>query len=215
MSMPTDITGLLDLQTLREAVIPLEPEHFELALNLSRAATSEAHQWRTYIKGVAVYGFLEWLEERTTGFAVPPPEDAILPSQTVNHLALDAVCHLVVNGFTLCLIVTESVAQEQVIVPGMMLESPEFVAHLYVLLEVQEEQAQLVLRGCLRYDQLRRSLQEPPYTRQSDLTYPLPLDWFDPDSNHVLFYLQFLDPATLPLPARSQSSVWAATDKPF
>lgn len=191
MSTHLDITGLLDLQTLQESVIRLEQEHFDLAIQLSRLATNEPHQWRSYINGLALYGFVEWLEARA-------PDLTTLQPQSVS--VLDAVCNLAVGDFTLCLIITESVTQELVIVPTVV-ESPEFSAHLYVLLEVQEEQEQIVLRGCLRYDQLRHYQQTTHLPAHPDQTYTLPLDWFDPDSSHLLFYLRFLEPSTLALPA--------------
>ncbi|MGV0024907.1 DUF1822 family protein [Phormidesmis priestleyi] len=199
MSTHTDITGLLDLQTLRESVIPLEPEHFDRALQLSRSAMNEPHQWSTYINGLALCGFVEWLEERATGLAIQENECSLLQPEYAS--VLDAVCNLVVGGFTLCLVVTESVAKELVTVPRAVVELPEFSAHLYVLLEVQEEQGQIILRGCLRYDQLMQYQQSAHLTTQSDQTYTLPLDWFDPDSSHLLFYLKFLEPSTLVLPA--------------
>ena len=191
MSTHLDITGLLDLQTLQESVILLEPEHFDRATQLSRSATNEPHQWRSYINGLALYGFVDWLEARAAD---------LTPLQPQSVSVLDAVCNLAVGDFTLCLIVTESVAEELVTVPTVV-ELPEFSAHLYVLLEVQEEQEQIVLRGCLRYDQLLHYQQTNHLPAQPDQTYTLPLDWFDPDSSHLLFYLRFLEPSTLALPA--------------
>lgn len=199
MSLHSDITGLLDLQTWQEAVILLEPEHFDRAIQLSQLATNETHQWRTYINGLAFCGFIEWLEERATGLMIQQNECSLFQPQFVG--VLNAVCHLVVNGFTLCLITTESVSREWVIVPRAVVDLPEFVAHLYVLLEVQEEHAQIVLRGCLRYDQLMQYQQKTSLPAQPDWTYLLPIDCFDRDSSHLLFYLRFLDPATLALPA--------------
>ncbi len=104
MSQHADITGLLNLQALREAVIPLEPEHFDRAIQLGRLATNETHQWRTYINGLALCGFVEWLEERAPALTVQQTECSILQPQYGS--ILNAVCNLVIGHFTLCLIVT-------------------------------------------------------------------------------------------------------------
>jgi hypothetical protein len=201
MSTPIDITGFLELQTWQESVILLEPEHFDRALELSRLTSHEAHQWRTYINGLALCGFIEWLRERTVD--LPIQQDACSLLQPEYASVLNAICHLRVGRFTLCLIVTESVTPEWVAVPRVVVELPEFAADLYVLLEVQEEQAQIILRGCLRYDHLLHHRQSTPLLMQPDWTYQFPLHWFDPDSNHLLLYLRFLNPETLARPAIS------------
>ncbi|MBC7970120.1 MAG: DUF1822 family protein [Verrucomicrobia bacterium] len=203
MSSQIDTTALLmDLETLQTAILPLEPEHFDQALRISRLAITEIQQWHTYLNGLALCSFVQWLQERTSD--LPIQQDLCSALQPQYASVLEAVCNLKVGAFTLCLLVTESVAQEVVTVPRAVVDLPEFAAHLYVLLEVQEEQEQTILRGCLRYDQL---LQQQTASLQPDhhWHYQLPLDWFDPDSTHLLFYLRFLDPITLPLPVASAS----------
>jgi hypothetical protein len=198
MSTQTDLNGFWDLQALQEAMIPLEPEHFDRAVELSRTAFNEHHQWQAYIQELACGGFLTWLAERTTSLAIAPPTQTSVPSR---DLPSAGIKHLVVNGFTLCLLVTESVAHETVMIPGATIATVELAAHLYVLLEVQEEREQVILRGCLWFDQLLDRLMQ---SVQPDEIYGLPLDWFDPDPNHLLFYLQFLQPAVAIVPASAQ-----------
>lgn len=202
MRLQTDPTALLlDVISLQESVIHLEPEHFDCAIQISRKATTEAHQWRIYLNGLALCSFSQWLEKQVANLPVQQDLCTILQSQYAN--VLDAVCNLSVGSFTLCLLVTESVASEQVRVPRAVVDLPEFMAHFYVLIEVQEEQEQMILRGCLRYDQLVQFRQINTLHIQPDWTYNLPLDWFDASSNHLLFYLRFLEPATLTLPTVS------------
>ncbi len=199
MSSQIDMTDLLmDLETLQTAIIPLEPEHFDQALRMSQGAIAEAHQWRTYLNGLGLCSFVQWLEERATDLPIQQDLCSVLQPQYAS--VLEAVCNLKVGTFTLCLLVAESVAQEVVTVPRAVVDLPAFAAHFYVLLEVQEEQEQTVLRGCLRYDQLRLQQQAANLQPDSNWHYQLPLDWFDPDSTHLLFYLRFLDPITLALP---------------
>lgn len=196
MSSQIDTTALLmDLETLQTALIPLEPEHFDRAAQMSRLAIAEAQQWRTYLHGLALCSFVQWLQGTSD---LPIQQDLCSVLQPQYASVLEAVCNLKVGDFTVCLLVTESVAQEVVTVPRAIVDLPEFAAHLYVLLEVQEEQEQTVLRGCLRYDQLLQ--QHDNLQPDQHWHYQVPLDWFDPDSTHLLFYLRFLDPITLSLP---------------
>jgi hypothetical protein len=199
MSLRTDTTTLLtDVMALQESIICLEPEHFDYAIQISQKATTEACQWHTYLNGLAFCGFTQWLERQATNLLIQQDLCTILQPQYAS--LLDAVCHLNVGSFTLCLLVTESIVSEQVRVPRAVVDLPEFTAHFYVLIEVQEEQAQIVLRGCLRYDQLVQLRQINPLPVQPNWTYTLPLDWFDASSNHLLFYLRFLEPIALTLP---------------
>ncbi len=212
MSSQIDLTDLLvDLETLQAAIMPLEPEYFDRAVQMSRLAIAEAQQWRIYLNGLAFCSFEQWLQERAADLPIQQDLCSVLQPQYAS--VLDAVCNLKVGAFTLCLIVTESVAREVVTIPRAVVDLPEFVAHFYVLLEVQEEQEQTILRGCLRYDQLLQHRQDANLQPDVYWQYQLPLDWFDSDSTHLLFYLRFLDPITLSLPAistaqlRQQSSV--------
>jgi hypothetical protein len=199
MSSQIDTTALLmALETLQTAILPLEPEHFDQAVQMSRLAIAEAQQWRTYVHGLALCSFVQWLQERNSDLPIQQDLCSVLQPQYAN--VLEAVCNLKVGAFTLCLLVTESVAQEVVSVPRAVVDLPEFAAHIYVLLEVQEEQEQTILRGCLRYDQLFQQRQTASLQPDHHWHYQLPLAWFDPDSTHLLFYLRFLEPITLSLP---------------
>ncbi|HIK17853.1 MAG TPA: DUF1822 family protein [Leptolyngbyaceae cyanobacterium M33_DOE_097] len=199
MLSQTDLTAsALDLIALQEAVVYLEPECFEYAVQVSQQAATEAHQWRSYLNSLALCGFLHWLKEQVPDLSADTTLCTLLQPQYAS--VLDAVCHLRVGDFTLCLLVTESVANEQVRTPRAVIELPEFIAHFYVLIEIQEEQEQMILRGCLRYDQLQHFRENLPLQAQSDWTYKLPLDWFDPNYSHLLLYLRFLEASTLALP---------------
>ena len=200
MSAQTDKTGLLlDLTALQEAVILLEPEHFDRAIQISQQAISEGQRWQTYLNGLALCGFWQWLKERAADLPIQPDPVAGLQPHDVGGLG--TICNLKVGEFTLSLIVTESVTSERIAVPTAIVDQTTAIAHFYVLIEVQEEQEQAILRGCLRYDQFTQYCQTHSLPAQPDQTYQFPLDWFDSDSSHLLFYLRFLDPLALALPA--------------
>jgi hypothetical protein len=162
----------------------LEPHQVTQAQRLSdRAADksiipSELYQWQTYIQALALLGFSQWLSERLTGFSLCDPEQA---SIWHSHVMLQ------LGEFKLCLIAVEHVLDEIVNVPDMAVA---LTAHFYLFIEVVEEQAQVILRGLLRHDQLVAAL-------EAVTTDELPLAAFDPEPNHLLSYYQFLAPTAI------------------
>lgn len=195
MTIQSDLS-VLELP-IQEAVLLLEPEDFESAVQMSRQATTEAWQWQLYLTTLAAQSFEHWLRDR---ISLPIAVNQSTPDYAT---ILATISPIQVGDWQLCLIVTESIRDEWVTVPRAVLELPEFAAHLYILLEVQEELEQVIVRGCLRYDQWQRHQQ--PVSPEANWTYQLPLDWFDPTSNHLLFYLRFLEPRSIPLPLASGS----------
>jgi Protein of unknown function (DUF1822) len=163
----------------------LEPHQVSQAQELSAEASaeksiipSELYQWQTYIQALALIGLTQWLSDRLTGFSLCDPEQA---SIWHSHVMLQ------LGEFKLCLIAVEHVLDEIVHVPDMAIA---LTAHFYLFIEVVEEQAQVILRGLLRHDQLGALL---PPTSTKD--YELPLAAFDPEPHHLLSYYQFLAPA--------------------
>lgn len=175
-------------------VIYLEPEHFEFSREISDKVTDEVHRWQTYLNGLALIGLEEWLRER-------------IPNKPVNRdmNESEAVGYLNVGEFKLCPLATEHLLDEVVNLPQNVIEQPELVAHFYVVLEVDEEQEQVIVRGFLRYDQLI------DYRRRANLQllpngcYPLPLSLFDAEPNHLLFYCRLLEQTAIPQPVASAS----------
>jgi hypothetical protein len=139
---------------------------------------SELYQWQTYIQALALLGFTQWLSERLTGMALCDPEQA---SIWHSHVMLQ------LGEFKLCLIAAEHVLDEMVNVPDMAIA---LAAHFYIFIEVVEEQAQVILRGLMRHDQLVTVLDNETEAKN----YELPLGLFDPEPNHLLSYCQFLAP---------------------
>ncbi|KAM3112610.1 DUF1822 family protein [Phormidesmis sp. 146-33] len=175
-------------------VIWLEPEQIEQA-KLMGSAASEEQQWQSYLNALALLSFEQWLSDR-------------LPEHAINRLAQTPPnssirsCYLEVNGFKFCLIAVEHVLDESVQIPQALVEHPELAAHFYVVHEVSEEQALVMVRGFLRFDELMNY--RARYRVQSDF-YQLPLSLLDAEPNHLLFYCRSLQPAAIPLPVRAAS----------
>ena len=184
-----------DLRLMLPERIWLEPEHFEQATEISSQVTSEADQWSTYLNTLALSGFQEWLEER-------------IPARPINREpnVIESICHLLVGELKYALIATEHLLDEVVNVPQAAIDRPELAAHFYVVLEVQEELEEVMIRGFLRYDQLDNYRSRVNLQLSRDGCYQLPLSLFDVESNHLLFYSRYLEPSAIPLPVASLES---------
>ncbi|HEY9603515.1 MAG TPA: DUF1822 family protein [Allocoleopsis sp.] len=194
----TNVTQSMDLRRLYPEVVWLEPEHFDRASQISDRVTGEIHQWQCYLNVLALLGFVQWLGERVSDLTIDWHHCSVLQPQYAN--LIEAVCHLKVSEFNLCLIATDNSDEELVSVPRAAIDLPEFIAHFYVIVEVQEEQEQAIVRGLLRYDQLDRYRQSVNLRAKPDWSYQLPLSLFDTEPNHLLFSLRFLEPTSIALP---------------
>lgn len=186
----------LDPEILSESIISLEPAMIEQAMARSRPILNPNQQWQTYLNTLALFGVEQWFHQRAGDIALNQEQASILlpPYASV----IPAVCNVVANGFKLCLIATESQPDEEVVVPRAAIELPEFVAHFYVVVAIYEEQAQAKIHSILRYDQLVTRITE--IQPDADWTYPIPLNWFDQNSDQLLLYLRCADPGAIPLP---------------
>lgn len=180
-----------DLRFRTPETILLEPEQFEQALfnPLVSPLVNEAGQWQLYLNALALLGFEQWLQKRTS-------KHFIDRTQCINEIG--AIYNLKIDEFKLNLIAREHVLDEVAEIPREALEQPELAAHFYVLIEVSEEQQQVIIRGFLRYDQLINYCNRYNECLENGY-YKVPLSAFDSEPNHLLLYCDFLVPAAMPL----------------
>lgn len=185
--MFTSLTNLDNPRLMQLTVISLEEEDFQQAKEISPHLDDESQAWQAYLNALAVLALQKWLGENFLD------KKAKLNIQ-INH----NVSYLKVGEFKVCLLVVEHVLDEVVNLPKNVIEQPELNAHFYVVLEVSEEQAEVILRCLLRHDEIIRYCQVPHYDH-----YILPLSVFDSEFNHLLFYMHYLDNSAIPLPTIS------------
>lgn len=166
--------------------IGLETEDFDQANRLSNRLSEESEKWQVYLNLLGILALEEWLKERvknqTIKLNISPEKEEFI----VN-----------INQFTITCIVTENILSETVELAESKLNHP---THFYVILEVLEEEAEAIIRGCLRYDELIDYLNNNPVELTADNTYNIPLAVFDTEPNHLLFYTQHLEPSAIALP---------------
>jgi len=196
MNYLTDLTDdWVEFEKLTET-IPLEAEQLDQALELSDQIGNEARKWQVYFQVLALLSFEEWLQQREPEICVNRERSSVLQPEYAN--ALDAVCNLNIGEFRVCLIPTISFSDEEVTVPRAVIDLPEFTAHFYVVIGIEEELEVTAIRGFLRHDQLVNY--QPQLQAEADWTYQLPQAWFNREPDELLLYLQCLDPTAIPLP---------------
>jgi len=194
------IEELFEYEAWSAEAITLEPDEIDQAVQLSSQITNETRKWQAYLNALALFGFDEWLNERTRDIPVDRENCSALQPQYAN--VIDAVCNLRVGEFKLCLLTTGTLIDQAVTLPRAAIDLPEYAAHFYVVLEVQEEQEKVTVRGFQRYDQLLDRLQSANLQQdERDWTYNLPLAWFDSHLDRLLLYLRCLEPTAIPVPS--------------
>jgi hypothetical protein len=189
---------LHDFDVLSTEAIPLSDAIIDQALNLSSNIPNEERQWQTYLNALALGGFEEWLESRVTELSVDKEQCTLLQPPLAN--AIDAISHVNVGEFKLCLLAIGSLTDEEVTIPRAVVDLPEYTAHFYVLVEVQEEQETAAILGFLSYDRLVNRQHQAELEAEEDWTYQLPLSWFDGNPNSLLLNLRCLTPTAISLP---------------
>lgn len=182
--------ALSSFRLLMPEAIWLEPEQLEQARLVSDRAidegtVAESNQWQIYLDALAQQGFQQWLRERMPNTAPQPLRERAICSD----YSSGDVRFLKIDEFRLCLITIEHLLDEVVSVPEAVIGRADF----YVVLEVSEEQAQVIVRGFLGNNQLTDCIQ-PLQLRFG--SYQLPIALFDAEPNHLLFYCRVLEPAT-------------------
>ncbi|KYC35453.1 hypothetical protein WA1_06405 [Scytonema hofmannii PCC 7110] len=192
------LTMSMEFERLPTESILFESEELNQAVELSSQIPDNSRQWQTYINALGLFTFAKWLEERDENLTVSWEESTIANRALAN--VISSVANLQVGKFNLCLITVGSLFEEQVSLPRLVVELPEYVPHFYVLVEVLEEQECGMVRGFINYQQLWENLENVQRNTQLDWTYKIPLTWFEKDCERLLLYLRVLESEALPLP---------------
>ena len=177
---------------LAKTIVSLEPEQFDRALQLGGG-------WRTYINGLALFAVADFFQERAADLAVNLEKCSLFQPELAR--VIDAACNLQVGQFKICAIAS-GFAEEFLTLPRAAVDLPEFVAHFYIAVEVEEESAIAALQGFWRYDQLVQGQLEA----QADWTYTLPMAGINPKLDDLLLHLRLLAPETIQLPKTAGDS---------
>jgi len=189
----------LEFETLETEAITLTSISMQQAIQLSSNIPNQKRQWQAYFNILALFTFTEWVTERIPEISINPENSSILQPEYA-HI-IEAVCNLQIGEFKVCLLTIGSLTDDEIYLPRPALEIPEFTAHFYVLVEVSEEINTAKILGFIRYDQLIERFSNINLLADSDWTYPIPLSWFNHQTEDLLLYLRCLDSRAIVLPA--------------
>lgn len=121
-------------------IICLEPEHFEVAKEVSDQYLDlgETCQWKNYLNALALFCFEQWLRERVLNIKIHRHDCRIEISDSTH--VVDVVCYLSLGEFKFCLIPVDNLIDGFVTLPEEVVNSPKLAAHFYVVIEVLEEE---------------------------------------------------------------------------
>lgn len=176
--------------------IELSSDAIYQAVHLAQPIVNLERQWQTYLNTLALFGFEDWLAERSSQFRVN--RDRKFDPATVT--ILEAAYQLNVNGFNLYVIAQGSLIDDRIYLPRTVVDIPEFIPHFYVLVEVEETEETAVVQGFISYPQLISYRDSLSLTVDEDWIYAFPLDCFNANPDHLLLELQCLNPSAISLP---------------
>ncbi len=188
----------LDYELLSPAAVHLSSEQIIQAVDLSNQIFNISRKWQTYINGLALFAFEEWLQERADTLTIRREQCTVLQPALAN--AIPVVANLRVGEFKVCLISTGSLYDSEIALSQLVVDLPEYVPHFYVLVEVLEEQSSGIISGFISYQELMEKRVRANLQPEADWTYQLPLDWFDCESNNLLLNLCCLESTAITLP---------------
>lgn len=172
------------VDTLPPEAISLTPDQIQQAIHLSQRFPDPDRQWQAYVAALAQIGFEQWLQERSPNLAAEV-HPKLLPVASSTPISL-----LQVGDYTLCLLTVSSAMDDRIAVPTTVVSEPDYIPHIYVLIEVWEEQDCVKIYSYLRRDRLMQQAVSP---LGESTTAWLSLNWFDSNVDTLLLYLRCLN----------------------
>lgn len=192
---------LLDFETAAEGAITLSESQIEQAAALSSQILNP-DQWQTYLQALAWFGFEAWLQSRNPELVLNSAQCSLMHPPLASFIP--SVFNLEVSQFKLCLITPGVMLDEVISLPRAVVDLPEYAAHFYVVVAVDEEREEAKVTNFITYDELKQRQQSANLLPDSEWNYELPMACFDGEPDQLLLYLRCLEPSALPLPVSSQ-----------
>ena len=195
--MNTNIDNLSADFSVNNTMIDLEQEWLDRALAIGKNSHNITRKFNWYLQALALFTFESWLSIREPTLNINLAEASIFKSEIAN--ILDVVCHVWVGDFCLCIIPSLDAGEPEVTIPRYVIDIPEFTAHFYVLVEVDEELETGLIKGFIDYNRL--SDYKSRYFLDKDWNYAVPSTLWELNIAKLLVNLQCLDSNAITLPA--------------
>jgi hypothetical protein len=189
MTQDLELIDFLDTEALTEEQIELSSAQMEEAVRLIQSTCDPSQQWQLYLHALGLLGFKQWLEEWA-----PDLEIANSHCSTDHSDHWVEACYLSVAKFNLCLVAIPTSLDSTIDLPQAIVDLPQFIPHVYLLVEVREEQMQVKICGYLRRDRWVEQQRSHPLKPTLNQKYTVPLNWFNLDPTELLLELRCLEP---------------------
>ncbi len=189
---------LLDFESFSETGIELSDEQIDRAVELSDRIIDPERQWQTYLNSLALFGFTAWLEERDNTLVINSDSCSVMQPSYASYI--DGVFNLTVGEYKICLLTNGVAIDEFISIDRAVVDLPEYIPHFYILVNVVEEQAEVIIDSFIRHDEMMQRKQTANISADADWTYEIPLAWFNPQPDDILLYLRCLESSTIALP---------------
>ncbi|NEO02509.1 MAG: DUF1822 family protein, partial [Moorea sp. SIO3I7] len=198
-------TELISFPALTET-LTLELEQQQQALDIANQIAETSGTLAIYLQELALLVFEDWLEKREPSLRVERAANVLVNSELSQAIAkvINAVCNLQVGDFNICIIPSFGFSDPFVNLPQAIVTIPQFTAHFYVVIAIDDDLGIAGIKGVNRYDQLVKDISN--LVVGSDQTYELPLSRFTMSGDDLLLDLQCLSPEEIPLPEIPQPS---------
>ncbi|MEM6252885.1 MAG: DUF1822 family protein [Cyanobacteria bacterium P01_F01_bin.3] len=177
-----------DFDALATETIMLSESSLQWATQICQAIPDETEQWHTFLRALAVAGFDQWLNQGAHQFV--SEYRTYPPGSGVN---------LRVGHYRICILPMGSLSDDHVAIPLAAANGSD-PAHLYVLVDVQEEVDQVRIIAGLRCNQIQAYQQQgqlEPTQLGSLSVFWVPIQTFDNTPEQLLLYLSCLEPETM------------------
>ncbi|NEO72117.1 DUF1822 family protein [Moorena sp. SIO3H5] len=197
-------TEMISFPALTET-LTLELEQQQQALDIANQIPEQPGTLAIYLQCLALLVFEDWLAKREPSLQVERAANVLVNSELSQAIAkvINPVCHLQVGDFKICLIPSFGFSDPFVTLPEAIVTIPEFTAHFYVVIAIDDDLGIAGIKGVNRYDQLVTDISN--IAIGYDQNYELPLSRFTMSGDDLLLDLQCLSPEEIPLPEIPQA----------
>ncbi|MEL7084469.1 MAG: DUF1822 family protein [Cyanobacteria bacterium J06597_1] len=194
-------SGDWDFESLPTAGVQMQEAGIQQAGRLSQSVVWPDRQWSTYLQGLAVLGFEDWLRLHSN---LSVGRDRCSTFQPALANVLSAACNLSVDQFQLCVIPIGALGDDRIEIPRAAIDLPQFSAHFYVLVEVLEDCGYVQVLGMALHQQLtercRNTVGITGDRGEESWSYFCPTAWFEYSKDDLLLWLRAADASQIELP---------------
>ncbi|MDJ0535236.1 MAG: DUF1822 family protein [Xenococcaceae cyanobacterium MO_207.B15] len=193
--MNSNFNHLLTDFTNSSTMIELQPQWLDRALTISENLHNPSRQFNLYLQALALFSFESWIHAREPNLAINIATSSVFKPELAN--IIDVICNLQVGDFKVCLIPTLDYSDSEITIPRYVIDIPEFVAHFYVIVEIDEELELGFIRGFVDFERLVAN--QTNYPLDIDWNYALSSSLFESKTEKLLVNLQCLEPNSITL----------------